>query len=338
MIPSQTPFTTWVDHFVGYIHKPSILPLNSCSTARWLTFDFEATQHPDLLSGDNSLEGDPKSFRWLYQLQCVSNYVHWRVLDASKPGLYVGTRNREYEVVDEATWLGQNKAKFSGDSTTSRWYVINSGCHDSCWRGHADSVYGYPQVPAPNPDYSQNTRYFNIHEAVEVKVHGVYLSGPSVHYNDGGRREINYGPANATWDNPDPENLVGVWALATAYGAICHQIGIPAEVGVAFEIARFREATQSELEAPSADNDLDIDYRRKRVRLTGYDEPRYSVRLRFNTKGQIVAWAVAVQYDRNEIIWNDLDEPVYFSRQFVLSLAHQEDEPGVDIRHLWPWS
>ena len=324
LLPNALPWSRLIDKFYGYVHSRGILPRNSCQPDRWLTFSLQATVDPVLANEDRDPEM-PETFAWTYQLQATSNYVHWRVLDPSKPGAHItGDAYSEYRLeTPEKVEAYRRRFAHSYDHTAPA-YVIAGGHHDSCWRGHGDSLHGYPRVQKPGKPWPDNTRYFNTYEAPDPIVTHVSLSGTP-------KGDAESHPETATWANPTPDTLTGFWALLAAYGALYHQIyGESPTLYLDFNLGRFRALSDKEYQDRSLEEG---DYRRRKICLTPYEQrPHHSVAIKLSPEGKITHTALASRWGRldNPPTWKALPNPTMPSRETILQAVGTD--PG-DIAH-----
>ena len=240
----------WMSHTFNHMVDKAVevlLPRGSCSKDRWLTFDLEAV-------GD-----DDQTFRYLLQYRATSNYIDWRVVLPVEPHFRRGEdrhdrgENDGWVNINEmrgsslrvlakmlgipATWIGttfnretvldQIRNAKVGDRRVelAPGYVINSGCHDSCWRDHALSLEGAPwKLPEGERKFRERTIWMRSMRVSEVIVHSIKVEG-----KPGGMWQANDPKWEAftdgEWINPEPEVLTGSWAVITGLACLLKTTG-----------------------------------------------------------------------------------------------------------------
>ena len=224
---------------------------------------------------------------------------------------------------------------------TAPGFVITNGCHDSCWRDHGMTLRGWPRVfrnfyEDRNGEQAKNytdTVYFPWYKAEDVRVYSVKISGPTKGF---------WGEApdptlcDSEWVNPDPENLVGVWALIAATASLRHCAGkkAPSDVWqISFD-------SSFDYYRPTKDSDPE-GVRNNRTGKTKTSSRRNTAHYRFNREGMVVAVGKEIKKKPFgwDVIWTETEEPFYLDREThlrnVKCSAKKIKDGMVGIHFMW---
>lgn len=199
-----------------------LLPRGSCSTGRWLTFEFEG-------------KSNRSKFNWKAQYSAPTGYVYWRTIYGNVP--HVKVADYADDLHPYSPWVPQElyNATKNGDPgpmNTAPGFVIADGRHDSCWRDNACRVSGYPRVPRNTyPSDGKNrinfemTSWFPIYDNPTITTKNISIVGPVgtesflskmgaesfKHFTDG------------TWEND--VGLTGPWAIYHGMSKLAQAVG-----------------------------------------------------------------------------------------------------------------